>query len=199
MSAKNSLEFCLREFSLGLDPRAQSQPHWRVIMTYKFEIYLLIEKPLAQVFDAVYEPKHLTKYFTGKNASAPLKSKTTVMWEFSDFPGAFPVKVLKSEKNKRIVLEWEANEGGYDTRVEFRFEAVNPRTTEVALTESGWKKTKVGLKSSYGNCFGWTHMLCCLKAYLEHGINLREGSFKPKKAGPKRAKSKPAKHLKKAA
>ena len=33
-------------------------------------------------------------------------------------------------------------------------------------------------KASYGNCQGWMQMLCALKAYLEHGINLREGMFK---------------------
>ena len=32
-----------------------------------------------------------------------------------------------------------------------------------------------GLKASYDNCGGWMHMSCCLKAYLEYGINLRAG------------------------
>jgi hypothetical protein len=26
-----------------------------------------------------------------------------------------------------------------------------------------------------GQVEGWTHFLCCLKAYLEYGINLRTG------------------------
>ena len=32
-------------------------------------------------------------------------------------------------------------------------------------------------KASYDNCYGWTQMLCALKAYLEYGINLRQGMF----------------------
>ncbi|ALO24786.1 hypothetical protein LEP1GSC137_2235 [Leptospira borgpetersenii str. Noumea 25] len=30
---------------------------------------------------------------------------------------------------------------------------------------------------SYMNCQGWMNMSCCLKAYLEYGINLRKGFF----------------------
>lgn len=32
-------------------------------------------------------------------------------------------------------------------------------------------------KLYFGNCQGWTQMLCALKGYLEYGINLREGMF----------------------
>jgi hypothetical protein len=38
-------------------------------------------------------------------------------------------------------------------------------------------KTEGGLRASYGNCQGWTQMLCALKAWLEFGINLREGMY----------------------
>jgi hypothetical protein len=31
-----------------------------------------------------------------------------------------------------------------------------------------------GLDCSYENSQGWMQMLCCLKVYVEHGINLRE-------------------------
>jgi hypothetical protein len=46
------------------------------------------------------------------------------------------------------------------------------------VTEHGWRETQTGLNGSYGNCMGWTQMICALKAWLEHGINLREGAFK---------------------
>ena len=38
--------------------------------------------------------------------------------------------------------------------------------------------SSVELKAAFGNCEGWTGMLCALKVYLEHGINLREGTYK---------------------
>jgi uncharacterized protein YndB with AHSA1/START domain len=99
----------------------------------------------------------------------------TVMWSFPEFPEQFPVKVRKVVKNERIVLEWESTERGYDTRVEMVFKPLEGRATMVQIRESGWRDTPKGIESSYGNCGGWMHMMCCLKAYLEHGINLRAG------------------------
>lgn len=47
----------------------------------------------------------------------------------------------------------------------------------VTIAEAGWRDDEAGVSSSYQNCEGWTQMLCCLKAWLEHGINLREGLY----------------------
>jgi uncharacterized protein YndB with AHSA1/START domain len=142
-----------------------------------FTVQLKIQRPVAQVFDAVYNPKKLQKYFTTKMASAPLDGGTTVQWEFADFPGAFPVHVKTSVRNRRIVLAWKAADGPYHTRVEMTFKPLGARTTRFSITEAGWKKTPKGVRSSYMNCQGWMHMACCLKAYLEYGVNLRKGSF----------------------
>ena len=98
----------------------------------------------------------------------------TVTWDFADFPGAFPVHVRKVVPNRSIVLEWQAGDGKYDTRVEMSFEALDSESSKVQIAESGWKETQAGLDASYGNCYGWMHMLCCLKVWLERGINLRE-------------------------
>jgi uncharacterized protein YndB with AHSA1/START domain len=88
-----------------------------------------------------------------------------------------PVDVKKVVPNALIVLEWASADGGYNTRVEMTFEAIDKNTTLVTIAESGWRETQEGLTSSYGNCQGWTQMLCCLKAFAEHGINLREGAY----------------------
>ena len=45
------------------------------------------------------------------------------------------------------------------------------------IAEEGWRENQDALKASYGNCQGWAQMLCALKAWLEHGINLREGMY----------------------
>ena len=65
----------------------------------------------------------------------------------------------------------------YNTKVEMSFEALGADSTLVKISESGWKETQSGLNSSYGNCQGWMNMACCLKAFVEYGINLRKGSF----------------------
>jgi uncharacterized protein YndB with AHSA1/START domain len=148
-------------------------------MELKFEVFARIARPLPQVYQAVQQPQHLQKYFTTKRASAPLTKGATVVWDFADYPGEFSIKVTEAIENKLIVFEWKAMDGDYTTRTEIMFEPQPDNATIVRIRESGWKQTPQGLESSYGNCFGWTQMLCCLKAYVEHGINLRDGFFKP--------------------
>lgn len=146
-------------------------------MDLKFEVYSKIKKPVNEVFDAVYNPKKLSGYFTTGGASAPLNEGTSVTWDFADFPGAFPVHVKKVIMNEQIVLEWANNEDR-NNRVEMNFEALDPNSTLVKIRESGWSKMEQkSLDASYGNCMGWTQMLLCLKVYVEYGKNLREFLF----------------------
>jgi uncharacterized protein YndB with AHSA1/START domain len=157
-------------------------------MQLKFQVHTKIQKPLAEVFDAVYSPSKLSGYFTTGGASAPLEEGSTVIWRFADHPGDIPVIVKKLVRDKEIVLEWDAYEppdpgsktpppSGYKTTVEMTFESLDPHNTLVKISESGWRETQKGLNGSYGNCFGWTQMIFALKAYLEYGINLRKGAF----------------------
>ncbi|MFP2923957.1 SRPBCC domain-containing protein [Pyxidicoccus sp. 3LG] len=139
----------------------------------KFQVHAKVAKPVAEVFDAVYNPKKLSGYFTTNGASAPLDEGATVTWDFADFPGAFPVYVRKVERNRFIELEWKAGDGDYNTRVRMEFESLGADATLVRISESGWKKTPKGLESSYGNCMGWSQMLLCLKVFVEQGTNLR--------------------------
>jgi uncharacterized protein YndB with AHSA1/START domain len=149
-------------------------------MDLRFKVHIKIQKPVSEVFDAVYNPKKLSSYFTTGGASGPLDEGKTVTWDFADFPGAFPVYVRQVIPNQLIVFEWQAagsEKDPYNTKVEMRFEPLENNSTMVSITESGWKEDEKGLESSYGNCFGWSHMSCCLKAFVEYGINLRKGSF----------------------
>ncbi len=161
-------------------------------MKPKFKISGRIARPVHEVFEAVADPKELSGYFTTGGAKGRLETGATVSWDFHDFPGAFPVHVIEVVPDKRIVLEWEAAEGahsdvpegsemggtGYNTRVTMSFEPLDDGRTRVEIAEEGWRETDAGFKASYGNCEGWTGMLCALKMYVEHGINLREGFYK---------------------
>lgn len=160
-------------------------------MELKFKVAARIARPLEQVFEAVADPAQLSRYFTTGGAKGRLETGATVEWSFHDFPGGFPVEVVEVVPNRRIVLRWEANEGapvegdaavasgvGYRTEVRMEFEPLEDERTLVTIAEHGWRETPGGLKGSYGNCEGWTHMLCAMKAWLEHGINLREGFYK---------------------
>ena len=162
-------------------------------MRLSFTVQIKIQKSVAEVFDAVYNPRRLSGYFTTGGSSGPLDPGKTVLWTFSDTgsqPVTVPVAVKRTAKDSLIVFSWAASEGlydpktgavphpgGYDTVVEMSFEPLGERETLVKIVEGDWRGTEGGLQGSYGNCQGWTNMSCCLKAYLEHGINLRKGAF----------------------
>jgi uncharacterized protein YndB with AHSA1/START domain len=151
-------------------------------MDLRFQVQAKIQKPVRVVFDAIYNPETLSAYFTTAGASGVPKEGTMVTWRFADFPGEFPIFVKKVIANELFVFEWEAlgrfgERRGYNTHVEMSFESLDSASTLVRISESGWKETQEGLESSYGNCHGWTQMLCCLKAYIEYGITLRKGYF----------------------
>jgi len=155
-------------------------------MDLKFNVAGRIARPVNDVFEAVANPDHLSHFFTTGGAKGRLETGATVTWDFADFPGAFPVHVVEVVPNRKIVLHWgsadDAPEGEtaatHDNTVTMTFESLDDGRTLVQITEEGWKETPKGLKASYGNCEGWTGMLCAMKVWLEHGINLREGFYK---------------------
>jgi uncharacterized protein YndB with AHSA1/START domain len=102
------------------------------------------------------------------------------MWDFADFPGAFPVRVTQVVPDDEITFEWKANEpdADYNIEVTMRFSDVETGRTKVEIEERGWRDSDAAVKASYGNCMGWAQMLVALKAWKEYGINLREGAYK---------------------
>ena len=155
-------------------------------MDLKFSVAGRIAKPVSEVFEAVVNPEHLSQFFTTGGAKGRLETGAVVTWDFHDFPGAFPVRVVEVERDKRIVLRWDAAEnaavpdpaGKRQTTITMTFEPLEDGRTLVGITEQGWSETPEGLKASYGNCEGWTGMLCAMKVWLEHGLNLREGFYR---------------------
>lgn len=156
-------------------------------MDLKFSVSARIARPVAQVFEWVADPEKLSCYFTTGGAEGRLETGTTVTWDFHDFPGAFPVEVVEVVPNRRIVLRWasseaapesDATESRRSTTVTMTFEPLDDNRTLVTISEEGWQESKAGLEASYRNCQGWSQMLCALKAYVEHGVNLREGMYK---------------------
>jgi uncharacterized protein YndB with AHSA1/START domain len=146
-------------------------------MALEFQVSGRIGKPVEDVFDAVVNPKKLSGYFTTiRGASAPLKAGTTVTWW-----GEVPVEVDEVVANERIVLRWgvstDATGKPYQTRIEMQFKPLEDGGTLVTIAEAGWHEGEKGLKRSYLNCEGWSQMLSCMKAYLEYGINLRDGYY----------------------
>ena len=159
-------------------------------MEINFRVSGHIDRPVEEVFEAVADPGKLSQYFTTGGASGRLEAGRTVMWDFHDFPGAFPVEVIEVVPNAKIVLQWagyegesgkigaKGREGDYKTTVTFLFTPTDDGRTLVQIVEEGWHDTPEALRGSYMNCEGWTGVLCALKIWIEHGINLREGFYK---------------------
>lgn len=151
-------------------------------MELKFTVSAHISKPVHEVFEAIADPARLSAYFTTGGAVGRLEAGKTVQWDFADFPGAFPVDVIEVERDERIVLRWGEDKPAddvpeYRTEVVFEFKSLEDGRTLVTVTESGWGDTPGGRKASYGNCMGWSQMLCALKCWVERGFNLREGMY----------------------
>lgn len=151
------------------------------ISELSFTVSAHISRPCAEVYEAVADPEQLSRYFTTGGAKGRLEAGTTVSWDFHDFPGAFPVSVVEAEPPHRIVIRWDGtatiDEGS--TTTTFEFEPVDDGArTLVTITESAWQPTQDGALNAFRNCHGWTGMSLALKAWLEHGINLRDGLYR---------------------
>jgi uncharacterized protein YndB with AHSA1/START domain len=147
----------------------------------RFTVSGRVARSPADVYEAVADPEQLSSYFTTGGAKGRLAGGAVVSWDFRDFPGAFPVTVVEAVPPTRIVIRWagrETSDPNGLTTTTFEFEPIDDGTrTLVTITESSWQATTAGAKSAFGNCEGWTGMLAALKAWVEHGINLREGFY----------------------
>ncbi len=141
-----------------------------------------IARPCSQVYEAVVDPEALSRYFTTGGARGRLEPGRPVEWDFADFPGAFPVTVIEAVSPRRVVIEWggqATTDASGSTRVVVEFEPIDDDTrTLVTITETSWQPSAEGARAAFGNCEGWTGMLAALKAWLEHGINLRDGFYR---------------------
>ena len=145
-------------------------------MARNYTVSTRIARPVEDVFDAVVSSERLCRYFTD-NSSGNLAEGDRVTWNWNEF-GDFPVTVTKVVANELIQLsldarDWHKTDESYDVAVIFEFEKLDNGDTMLSISEEGWKTDAVGLKGSYENCGGWAQTLTYLKAYIEHGIDLR--------------------------
>ena len=146
-------------------------------MARNYTVQTRIMRPVADVFSAIISKEKMMKYFVD-GASEDLNEGATVRWHWNHY-GENPVAVKKIVENQLIELtldsrEWDkTKDETYDVRVIFEFEELDDGGTLLSISEDGWKTNADGLKGSHDNCGGWTHMAMCLKAWIEHGIDLR--------------------------
>ena len=147
-------------------------------MARSYTVQTKILRPVTEVFEAVVSSETLCRYFTDKT-SGDLVEGEVIRWNWAHYEHTLPVTVDRVVENERIELildsaEWYKTTGeAYPVRVIMEFEALEDGATMLSISEEGWKTDAEGLKGSHDNCGGWTHMAMCLKAWLEHEIDLR--------------------------
>jgi uncharacterized protein YndB with AHSA1/START domain len=130
---------------------------------------LRIKKPVHEVFKAIVDPKKMSEYFVSAG-SARMESDKTIHWTWADVGAELDVQVKKVEPDRSVSFTWPAS--GAETLVEFKLKSEGDATV-VRISESGWLPDAAGIARCVEQTAGWVHFLLCLKAFLEHGIDLR--------------------------
>jgi uncharacterized protein YndB with AHSA1/START domain len=131
----------------------------------------IVLKPVEEVFDAVVDPTRMAGYFISA-ATAPMTAGETVAWRFDDVGVELEVDIHVVDRPRRITFTWAAS--GEPADVEMHFDG-DSRSTTVSVSEAPFPFTRDGVRRALGQTSGWTDFLCCMKAYLQHGVNLRDG------------------------
>ncbi|MFD2203434.1 SRPBCC domain-containing protein [Shivajiella indica] len=134
-----------------------------------------INKNPENVFVAIIDPAHMARYFISKS-SGKMESGKTLEWEFPEFPGSFPVRVLSVKPFESINFEWDGDSHPLTVTIDLE-PRNNGDATLVKVEEKEMEVNEEGLNWLKNNTAGWANFLACLKAYLEYGINLRKGAF----------------------
>jgi len=133
---------------------------------------LRIAKPAAEVFDAIVNPEQMSRYFIS-SGSDRLDAGVPVTWRWADYGAECTVTPQEIVTDQSVSFLWAAS--GEKARVVFQLESDGADATVVKVSESGWPGDTDGIARCMQQTRGWMHMLCCMKAYLEYGINLRAG------------------------
>ncbi len=147
-------------------------------MARNYTVQTRILRPVAEVFDAVISSDKLCNYFTNQ-ASGDLEEGAEIRWRWAHYEIELPVTVNRIVTNELIELTLDSEvwkktvSESYPVKVIFEFEALDDGNTMLSISEEGWKTDADGLKGSHENCGGWTSMAACLKAWIEHDIDLR--------------------------
>lgn len=135
-------------------------------------------KPANEVFNAIVDPDKMKNYFISRSTGF-MHEGAVLVWKFPEFDLEFPIAVGRIESDKYISFYWDGAMDGEQTFVEINLQAVADDITFISVTEKSKANNEAGIKWLKSNTAGWASFLACMKAWLEYGVHLRKGAFKP--------------------
>lgn len=141
-------------------------------MSLEVRITQRIAAPIDAVFEAFVDPAQMSGYFIS-SGSGRLEAGQTVTWAFADQGGVeLEVEVKRVEPPESLAFVWSAS--GEPREVRLALCAESPGVTEISVCEGPFDLAPDSVARFGEQTQGWTHMLTCLKAYLEYyKVNLR--------------------------
>lgn len=141
-------------------------------MKLKIKAALQIQKSKEEIFESLVNPQKMSHFFISESTGR-LEEGKEIIWKWPEFPEHKSIiNNIKIEPNKLVSFVWDA-----DTKVTIRLDEQADKSVVVRITEEEKELNENNLKWFGNNTEGWANFLACMKAYLEHGINLRLGAF----------------------
>ena len=131
---------------------------------------MLVRKPVAEVFEAFVDPAVTSKFWFTRG-SGRLEPGKRVQWDWEMYDFSIQVAVKSIELNKRILVEWSADDSA--STIEWTFTARDDGTTFVSITNSDFSgEADEVVKQAIDGTEGFAFVLAGLKALLEHNVRL---------------------------
>ena len=129
-----------------------------------------IARPVAEVLEAIVDPEQMARYFLSRG-SGRMTSGAKLDWEWAGAAAKLPIQV-RSATADTVTFLWSAT--GTPTQVTLAL-APDGDGTKLTATELPFELSEEAAARAIGQTRGWTDFCCCLRAYLQHGIDLRVG------------------------
>jgi uncharacterized protein YndB with AHSA1/START domain len=127
-----------------------------------------IERPLADVREAIVDPARMAHYFIS-HGSGRMTAGAKLEWTWSDVGAKAAVRVRRAD-DTRITFLWAGS--GDPTQVTLELTADGAKT-KLVCSEGPFELSSDGAARALQQTQGWTDFCCSLRAYLHHGVNLR--------------------------
>lgn len=134
-----------------------------------------VGKAPKEVFEAIVDPGKMSNYFISESTGRMEEGKV-LEWKFPEFEEWAEIEVVQVIPEEYISFQWKGP-GEKVLLVEVTLLEILGGSTLVKITEKEMENNVEGIKWLARNTEGWANFLACLKAYVEHGINLRNGAF----------------------